>query len=160
MPKRIEKLASRVKDWPEKALVGAFIGGLKVELAAEIRVYRLKSYSEAIELVRIRDHHLANLRRSTRYEPRRSSASTSDSKNAGTVASRGLAGANNRSLLPGVKRITWEEMQKRREKGLCFNCDEKFTPGHKCKTKQAFLIDPGESESEQRTIRGNRRKRG
>ena len=32
-------------------------------------------------------------------------------------------------------------MQARREKGLCFNCDEKFTPGHKCKLQQAFLIE-------------------
>ena len=32
-------------------------------------------------------------------------------------------------------------MQARREKGLCFNCDEKFAPGHKCKLQQAFLIE-------------------
>ncbi|KAL9444043.1 hypothetical protein AB3S75_017259 [Citrus x aurantiifolia] len=31
-----------------------------------------------------------------------------------------------------VKRLTWEEMQHRKEKGLCFNCNERFTPGHKC----------------------------
>lgn len=29
----------------------------------------------------------------------------------------------------GIKRLPWEEMQKRREQGLCYNCDEKFTPG-------------------------------
>lgn len=39
-------------------------------------------------------------------------------------------------------------MQKRREKGLCFNCDEKFVPGHKCKTKQAFLIELNVSDNE------------
>lgn len=40
-------------------------------------------------------------------------------------------------------------MQKRREKGLCFNCDEKFTPGHKCKVKQAYLIEPVDSSEDE-----------
>lgn len=30
-------------------------------------------------------------------------------------------------------------MQERRIKGLCYNCDEKFTPGHRC--KKLFLIE-------------------
>lgn len=41
----------------------------------------------------------------------------------------------------GFKRLTWAEKQARREKGLCFNCDEKFVPGHKCNLQQAFLIE-------------------
>lgn len=45
-----EKLASRVQDWPEGALVGAFVGGLKPELATEVRVFRPKNYTEAIEI--------------------------------------------------------------------------------------------------------------
>jgi hypothetical protein len=32
-------------------------------------------------------------------------------------------------------------MKERREKGLCYNCDEKFRPGHKCKSLTLFLID-------------------
>lgn len=47
-----------------------------------------------------------------------------------------------RPLLAGVRRLSWDEMQKKHEKGLCFNYDEKFTPGHKCKVKQAYLIEP------------------
>lgn len=40
---------------------------------------------------------------------------------------------------PQVKLLTAAEMSARREKGLCFNCDEKFSPGHKCK-QRAFMI--------------------
>lgn len=36
-------------------------------------------------------------------------------------------------------------MQIRREKGLCYNCDEKFHVGHKCKAKQLLMIVPKES---------------
>lgn len=40
-----------------------------------------------------------------------------------------------------AKRLSWDEMQKRREKGLCFGCNEKFVPGHHCQTPQVFLIE-------------------
>jgi hypothetical protein len=43
--------------------------------------------------------------------------------------------------IPPVKKISWEEMQKRREKGLCFSCNERFTPGHRCAIKQLFVFD-------------------
>lgn len=42
-----------------------------------------------------------------------------------------------------VKRLTWEEMQKRRADGLCFNCDEKFVPGHRYSKPQLLLLDGG-----------------
>lgn len=31
---------------------------------------------------------------------------------------------------------------------MCFNSDEKFVSGHHCKNKQAFLIEPMDSEDE------------
>lgn len=31
-------------------------------------------------------------------------------------------------------------MLARREKGLCYNCDEKFSPGHKCKARFFLLV--------------------
>lgn len=34
---------------------------------------------------------------------------------------------------PFVKRLNRAEMEARRAKGLCFNCDEAFIPGHRCK---------------------------
>ena len=40
-----------------------------------------------------------------------------------------------------MKRLTWDEMQKRRTQGLCFNCDEKFTPGHRCRGPQLLLLE-------------------
>lgn len=51
-----------MQDWPEKALVGVFIGGLKSELALEDRVYRPKNYVDAIEITRLRDNHLSAMK--------------------------------------------------------------------------------------------------
>ncbi|KAL0430619.1 UNVERIFIED_CONTAM: Transposon Ty3-I Gag-Pol polyprotein [Sesamum radiatum] len=44
-----------------------------------------------------------------------------------------------RPTLP-IKRLTPAEMQARRIKSFCFNCDEWFVPGHRCKPKLFFLL--------------------
>lgn len=43
------------------------------------------------------------------------------------------------SPLP-IKPLTPTEMAARREKGLCFNCDAKFTLGHKCNLVQFLCL--------------------
>lgn len=39
------------------------MGGLKSELAAEVRVHRPKLYMKAIEIARVRDDHLNQVRK-------------------------------------------------------------------------------------------------
>ena len=34
-------------------------------------------------------------------------------------------------------------MQARWEKGLCYNCDEKLSPRHQCKTQQVYMLEMG-----------------
>lgn len=47
------------------------------------------------------------------------------------------------------KRFSPDEMSARREKGLCFNCDDKLFPGHKCKPPlfQCILAEEEEPET-------------
>ncbi|PIN19069.1 hypothetical protein CDL12_08254 [Handroanthus impetiginosus] len=48
---------------------------------------------------------------------------------------------------PLVKRLLIAaEMKARREKNLCYNCDETYTPGHKCKQRHLFMMMTGEEE--------------
>jgi len=39
-----------------------------------------------------------------------------------------------------VKKMSLVEMQLRRDKGLCFTCDDKFIPSHRCPNKQHLLL--------------------
>lgn len=39
-----------------------------------------------------------------------------------------------------IKRLTAAEMRERREKGLCFNCDEKFNASHRCQNRMMILL--------------------
>jgi hypothetical protein len=55
-----------------------------------------------------------------------------------------------RSQGPVVKRLSPTELQVRRDRGLCFTCDERFILGHRC--KKLFLLDgiyPEEEEPEE-----------
>ena len=47
-------------------------------------------------------------------------------------------------------------MEKRREKGLCINCDNKYNMGHKCGEKKLFYIECEEEEQkEQEPLQGD-----
>ncbi|KAG8367223.1 hypothetical protein BUALT_Bualt16G0050300 [Buddleja alternifolia] len=47
---------------------------------------------------------------------------------------------------PHRKLLTASEMRARREKNLCYNCDEVFVPGHRCKQRQVYMIMSQEEE--------------
>ncbi|KAL0342901.1 UNVERIFIED_CONTAM: hypothetical protein Sangu_1177500 [Sesamum angustifolium] len=51
---------------------------------------------------------------------------------------------NQRGPLP-IRRLSSVEMQARRAKGLCFNCDDPFTPGYRCRPKFLLLLSEDES---------------
>ncbi|CAA0836886.1 Unknown protein, partial [Striga hermonthica] len=145
--KEFERLACRVRGWPESALVGAFIGGLRYDLAAEVRLEQPGTMQKAMEVARRRDEHLAATRRGRadlRAPELRRVPTSPNPFNTGVKLT-----SNIRPPIPEIKRLTVEEMARRREKGFCFKCEERFTPGHKC--KQNFLIefvDAGDEEPE------------
>jgi hypothetical protein len=48
-----------------------------------------------------------------------------------------------------IQKLTQEEMVECQLKGLCYNCDEKYFPGHKCKEHKIFMaISKDVSEEE------------
>ena len=48
--------------------------------------------------------------------------------------------------LPQPTRLTPQQLKQKREKGLCYNCDNKYIKGHKCAEKKLFYIDYEEEE--------------
>ncbi|MCI23468.1 hypothetical protein A2U01_0044648, partial [Trifolium medium] len=57
---------------------------------------------------------------------------------------------------PRYRPLSLAEMTERREKGLCFNCDERFSRAHRCKARFLLFIadedeelaglDPGDTD--------------
>ena len=57
------------------------------------------------------------------------------------------------SNLPKPTRLTPQQMDEIRSKGLCFNCDSKYSKGHKCGDKKLFYIAYEEyEEKDQNTL--------
>ena len=44
--------------------------------------------------------------------------------------------------------LTPKQMEEKRLKNLCFWCDERFTPGHRCKNRQLYMITVHDDEEE------------
>jgi hypothetical protein len=52
-------LANEVSGWPQKALIGIFIGGLNDEIIAEVCMFKPQTLQEAIELTKMLDDQLS-----------------------------------------------------------------------------------------------------
>jgi hypothetical protein len=123
---QFEQLLSRVGKLSIPHQLGCFVSGLKGDLRTEVQALKPSTLTEAIGLARL-------------YEAR----------NQGT---RNLFGVNikepdpppllssalTHSQGPVVKRLSPTELQVRRDRGLCFNCDERFISSHCC--KKLFLL--------------------
>jgi len=51
------------------------------------------------------------------------------------------------SNCPPMKCLTLAELQSHCERGLCYSCDEKYSPGHKCKSLPQLLVLSEDSEA-------------
>jgi hypothetical protein len=45
--------------------------------------------------------------------------------------------------------LTPQQLEERKEKGLFFNCDNKYNKGHKCREKKLFYIECEEEEEQE-----------
>ena len=51
--------------------------------------------------------------------------------------------------LPQPRRLTPQQLEGKREKGICYSCDSKYTKSHKCAEKKLFYIDYEEEEEKE-----------
>ncbi|RVW74901.1 hypothetical protein CK203_054589 [Vitis vinifera] len=123
---QFEKLLSRVGKLNQSQQVACFIGGLNEDVRIDVQAMKPPTLSATVGLARLYEVKY-HKRSSFNLEPKKTVSTNS------TVTSRPL------SSTPAIRRLSPTEMKERRDKGLCFNCDEKFAPGHRC--KKLFLIE-------------------
>ncbi|KAF2311626.1 hypothetical protein GH714_025327 [Hevea brasiliensis] len=154
----------------EDQALSFFLSGLVDELQMPIRMFKPKSLSEAYSIARLQEITVATLQNKPKSVGKASYTTTSVSSFSPTSSvgsiTRGnnakdqtgiLPLPNNASKLPmGISKLlnnlNSKQFNEKREKGLCFWCDEKFLPGHKCMKCQAFvmqiIVDKGEDGEE------------
>ncbi|XP_039133322.1 uncharacterized protein LOC120270395 [Dioscorea cayenensis subsp. rotundata] len=127
-----ECLSTRVTNLTTASLLNCFLSGLKDDIQQELYILRPTDLHEAIGLAKLVEDKCNAARVSSPYPrthfPRPLPAPSL------------LVAAGPRPPSLPIKRLTPFEMATRREKGLCFNCDAKFVPGHKCSPAQFLCL--------------------
>lgn len=137
--REFERLQNKVDNWSEDALVGTFLGGLNETIANHVLMFAPTTLKEVIRLSR-RSEELLRQKRS--FQPRTYSQATTAVVRAAASQQMSSGGESNRaSVSPTPKKLSWEEMKRKRSLGLCFSCDERYSPGHRCKKSQLLLME-------------------
>ena len=124
-----QKLNIRVKDIPEEHRIDVFIGSLKDNIQHDVRLWEPDSLEKAFRLARKMESKIMATRKHTTHIYKEGS---------GVVSS-----------LPQPIRLTPQQLEEKRAKGLCYSCDSKYTKGHKCAEKKLFYIDCEEEEEKE-----------
>lgn len=133
------------EEFSENYFVASFISGLNDELQSAISMFEPKSLQHAINLGKKQVLTIDAITKKLKTAPRNFNNFNQSFKKSETIgASQGkqqLSGAK-----PPIKILTAAEMAARRDKGLCYNCDEPYSYGHKCKQKISYMIMSEEEE--------------
>jgi hypothetical protein len=116
-------LSTRVDDISDQQLLESYMDGLKQDIKHEIFLRHPTNIMESMQ----NDRHI-------------------QAKNKATHKYTIGAYTSIRDHFVGHKTNVPQQMIETREKGLCFNCDNKYSKGHKCGDNKLFYIDCEEEE--------------
>lgn len=141
-----EKLSHRVDGLPENFLIGCFIAGLRDEIRIDVKIKQPRTLADTIGVARLieeRNQLQRKPNQQTRFQPASLTPKASPNPTAGVLGPSPTQRMNQSSNAhPATfRRITNQEARERREKGLCYYCDEKFIAGHRCERPQLFMIE-------------------
>lgn len=119
-----ESLLSQIRTLSQDQQVSCFISGLKEVIKADVMATRPLTLTSAIGLARL--YEARNLAIKTISQPEVKKQLPSNRP------------PTHQPPFP-MKRLTLAELKERQEKGLCFKCNDKYEPGHRC--KKLFMIE-------------------
>ncbi|KAK2967121.1 hypothetical protein RJ640_020529 [Escallonia rubra] len=159
-------LVSEGCKFEEGYYIQSFVGGLKDEIRLEVEKFELYDLSRAIFLARKQEASILNCWHSPRSTAKPMVPTTSNAavknqtsnpawKNKPLLTNPpAMPGYQQKAILPTpntphIQKLTRGYFDDRRRKGLCYWCDENFTPTHNCKHRQVSMLvvdDEGEEE--------------
>ncbi|XP_054814180.1 uncharacterized protein LOC129314762 isoform X1 [Prosopis cineraria] len=164
-------LANRTEGVTNEALLDLFISGLKPDIRREAITHSPLNLQLAVGLAKFYDS-----KRDIFSVPSKSKGGMNTIENSQEIGGNSIAASMSNALSSGMKstlppllatpvmkslnnlkKMSPAEMMIKREKGLCYTCDAKFSLSHRCPNKQYMLIecedrapkdDPGGQKSE------------
>jgi hypothetical protein len=147
---QFESTSNRVRDLSDMHKLSCFMSGMKDEIRLAVKMQGPRNLGEAYALAKIQEEYLATVKRSTRptYEPSRGSWVQSQAQQGAAQVENKSGDSKQFSARPSmqVQRLTPMQMSERRKKGLCYNCDERWSSDHRCKDRKLYLIEEVEDE--------------
>ena len=119
-----EQLAVRTENLTDTFYMECFISGLKEAIQAQVRMQRPATWLEACKRALEAELVIKSQAPRPSFTPRARPPTT-------TSSTQPLK----------IQKLSQEEMVERQRRGLCYNCDEKYFRGHKCKEQKLFQID-------------------
>jgi hypothetical protein len=117
-----ERLAFRTEGMTDAFFRECFISGLKEEIRAHVLMARPTTWVEATKKAKEAQQIVSSQNRKPSFFLRPKPVNP-------TTPSAPLK----------IQKLTRAEMVECQLKGLCYNCDEKYFPGHKCKEQKLFM---------------------
>ncbi|KAK3041208.1 hypothetical protein RJ639_028468 [Escallonia herrerae] len=143
----------------------SFLSGLKGEVRGMVQMFGPTTLSEAYGKARMQESQLHTLGINSKQsnplirkpQPPNWSLPHFQKRTAPQTLSQGSSSTTTSFNTKGgsykvTKRLTDAERQSKKEKGICYTCDEPFTPTHRCKNKRLFLMvaeEKGRSDEEE-----------
>lgn len=132
---KFESLSNRITDVPPLFMLECFISGLRLDIQREVLAFQPVTFSEAVELAKLQEDKFG-------YSP---TPSKTLSTSTFTTTHTPLLPTPSSLALP-YKCLSASDMQARCDKGLCYNCDDKYSPDHHCKSHFFLLIHDDEEQ--------------
>ncbi|XP_042988692.1 uncharacterized protein LOC122316222 [Carya illinoinensis] len=139
---QFEALANRLKGLSERHKMSCFISGLKDEIRIPVKMFNPLNLGAAFGLAKLQEEYVLSSRKSWRQTSHFADKWPVYNERPVDSSSRGQKG-----LFP-LKKVSPEEMDEKRKKGLCFHCSEKWNHNHVCKSSRVYFLhgDPCESQ--------------
>ncbi|XP_057775458.1 uncharacterized protein LOC130994433 [Salvia miltiorrhiza] len=155
-----ESLMGRVTGISEPLLISFYISGLQPSIRRELQMNRPSTLDETFALARVFEskysedppsHHGSNRQfnrpaYSPSSVPRPPPAHTpTPPPSSHPITTPPITGPRRETTTAvPVRRLTPAETREKRERGLCFHCDQKWNPAHRCKSKGTVMLLEGD----------------
>ncbi|KAI3714972.1 hypothetical protein L6452_21935 [Arctium lappa] len=137
--RKFVELAAPLDGIPEEIFLGQYINGLENTIKAELRLLNPLTLSEAMEMSsKVEVKNKMMVREKPSYSGKKSSSVNMDSESS-LSSSMSSSSASNKTGSE-FRKLSDQEVQQRRALGLCYRCDEKYAPGHKCSKKEINVL--------------------
>lgn len=134
---QFERISCRI-NLSEEQKLDCYLGGLKDEIAWDVRLFNPRTVLEATRLAKIKELSLRSNTKTGTGAPEIKKGTYMTPRASGAIQEqKGILG------IPGYRfqsRMSPAELEEHRSKSMCFFCHEKFAPGHNCPQRQKTQI--------------------